>query len=69
MIVICAWCKEKEKTPDKSWQNANNDWQLVVSISISHGICPDCKEKFWDRSETRKVSLTLGQVRGVKCKA
>ena len=45
VVVICAWCRDKMKIQD-TWQvvtqSAILDKMADETITISHGVCPEC---------------------------
>ena len=54
ILPICSHCKKIRKPDSES--NDNNSWQQLESYisdrttsKFSHGICPNCKEKFYDK--------------------
>jgi hypothetical protein len=49
MIVICAWCHAKHKDGEE-WKAGLPDSIAnlppgTYEVPISHGICPDCRER------------------------
>ncbi|MBN1356499.1 PAS domain-containing protein [bacterium] len=47
-IMICSCCK-KILEEDGSWRQFENYIQEHTSIRFSHGICPDCMERYYAR--------------------
>lgn len=47
-LSLCAWCK-KVRTGDNSWENIERYLTESGIGSISHGICPECAEKIFEK--------------------
>jgi nitrate/nitrite-specific signal transduction histidine kinase len=45
LLPICAWCKKVRKDQNY-WQSVESYVSEHSEARFSHGICPDCKEKF-----------------------
>jgi hypothetical protein len=42
LTLICAWCR-RYQAPDGTWQPGR---RATDATAPTHGICPDCLEKF-----------------------
>ena len=53
LSVQCAWCKKFHlKTRNgKEWLHVTS---VVTDDQISHGICPDCRKKYFSEVFTNK---------------
>ena len=45
--VRCAWCK-KVRNDSGYWEQIENYISTRSSALFTHGVCPDCQEKFLD---------------------
>jgi hypothetical protein len=45
LIPICGWCK-KVRSDTGFWQSVEQYIRVQTDATFSHGICPDCSEKF-----------------------
>ncbi len=48
LLSLCAWCK-KVKRGDNSWETIERYLTESGIGNISHGICPDCAEKIFEK--------------------
>ncbi|MCX7793216.1 MAG: GAF domain-containing protein [Thermodesulfovibrionales bacterium] len=48
LIPICAWCK-KVRTGDDFWESIESYLINSGAGNITHGICPDCAEKIFEK--------------------
>lgn len=53
LLPICAYCK-KIRDQDNSWQNIESYIAARTSSQFSHGICPECMEKYFPEHEKGK---------------
>ena len=51
-IPICMHCK-KMRDDENYWQSIEEYFQAHSEIEFSHGICPDCAEKYYSEYFTR----------------
>ncbi|MGD9819422.1 MAG: hypothetical protein AB7V04_12085 [Desulfomonilaceae bacterium] len=58
LLPICAWCK-KVRDDKAYWHSVENYLENHMDISFTHGICPECRDKFTDE---------LRQMRAIKQK-
>lgn len=58
LVPICAWCGRKIRDDDGQWVRVEVYLQSHTEVELTHGICPDCKQKSMD-----EVS-SLHQARG-----
>ncbi len=42
-LIVCAWCRKIEK--DEHWLSLEEHFQNRTGGEVSHGICPDCRDK------------------------
>lgn len=47
LLPICAWCK-KVRDDKAYWHSVENYLENHMDISFTHGICPECRDKFTD---------------------
>ena len=45
LLPVCAWCK-KIRNDNGYWEQVEKFITSRSTASVTHGICPDCKEKF-----------------------
>ena len=45
MIPICAWCK-RIRDENKNWVSVESYISKHAASEFTHGICPDCADKF-----------------------
>lgn len=48
LLSLCAWCK-KVRTGDDSWESIERYLTESGAGTITHGICPDCAEKIFEK--------------------
>ena len=48
LIPICSWCK-KIRTEDMSWQSIDMYLADIGFGVFTHGMCPDCAEKYFEK--------------------
>ena len=46
MVPICSWCK-KIRDDKGNWQAVEQYFKEHSSVEFTHGICPDCKNKYY----------------------
>lgn len=57
ILPICMHCR-RIRTDEKSWQGLENYIQEHSDAEFSHGLCPDCQDKYykdWSGSESDKT--------------
>ncbi len=54
LLPICAWCK-RIRDDDNYWQSVESYLKVQADVDFSHGICPECAEKW--REERKKLSV------------
>jgi hypothetical protein len=45
LLPLCAWCK-KVRNDDGYWEQIERYISVRSGASITHGVCPDCRQKF-----------------------
>jgi PAS domain S-box-containing protein len=50
IIPICAWCGIKIKTEDGEWVNVDRYIRTQTDASVTHGICPECRDGLLDNT-------------------
>lgn len=55
MVTICMWC-HRLKDNDK-WISA----PIPDHEQVSHGLCPDCFEKWEEKNRKDRIKRALGQ--------
>jgi AmiR/NasT family two-component response regulator len=53
LVPICAWCGKKIQDDDGSWVQLETYIAERSEAQFTHGICPDCLEK-WRKSQRKK---------------
>lgn len=48
LLSLCAWCK-KVRTDEHSWESIERYLTESGAGTITHGICPDCAEKIFEK--------------------
>lgn len=48
LLSLCAWCK-KVRTGDDYWESIERYLTESGAGTITHGICPDCAEKIFEK--------------------
>lgn len=55
LLPICAWCKRIRNDKDY-WQSIEEYFREKHSLKFTHGICPECAEKFLkEKSDMREA--------------
>jgi AmiR/NasT family two-component response regulator len=55
LVPICAWCGKKIQDEDGTWVQLETYIAERSEAEFTHGICPDCLEK-WRKSQRKKKS-------------
>jgi hypothetical protein len=50
IIPICAWGGIKIKTEDGEWVNVDRYIRTQTDASVTHGICPECRDGLLDNT-------------------
>ncbi|MFO1478505.1 MAG: hypothetical protein U1F98_17875 [Verrucomicrobiota bacterium] len=45
LLPVCAWCK-KVRNDDGYWEQIEKFLSVTAGASVTHGVCPDCRNKF-----------------------
>ena len=48
IVPICAWCSKKIQSKEGEWVRLEAYIEEHSEASFTHGMCPDCREKFLD---------------------
>lgn len=56
IVPICAWCKEI-RDDEGYWHQLEAYMKKHVGVRFSHGICPDCMDKWRSEAETGHTSI------------
>jgi hypothetical protein len=57
LLPLCAWCKNIRDSNGK-WSRLEEYLQDEKGIEITHGICPDCIEKYYSRRANEERQAT-----------
>lgn len=52
LMPICAWCGRKIQDDNGQWVNVDVYLQAHSEVEVTHGICPECKQKSLDEIPT-----------------
>lgn len=63
ILPICTHC-HKIHTDDASWQRIESYIQEHTDALFSHGLCPECLEKFYPQAGGRKFAQNLPNADG-----
>ncbi len=55
LLPICAWCK-KLRDDEGYWKSVEEYISSRTGAEFTHGMCPECQEKFFSESSTEKNS-------------
>jgi hypothetical protein len=54
LLPLCAWCK-KVRNDSGYWEQIDNYISSRSNAMVTHGVCPECREKFLGGPSTRKT--------------
>ena len=57
LLPLCAWCKNIRDSNGK-WSRLEEYLQDEKGIEVTHGICPDCIEKYYSRGRNAEKPAT-----------
>jgi hypothetical protein len=58
LLPICSWCK-KVRDDQGYWSAIEQYLKLHSEAEFTHGICPDCKEKYFAGGTKEKTGAGL----------
>jgi hypothetical protein len=61
LLPLCAWCKNIRDANGR-WSRLETYLEEEKGIEVTHGICPDCIEKYYSRRKTAPVSRAITNV-------